>query len=515
MERADLLWLFVGSKSPTLGRMVQPVPLLFVVLWLAQTANQPPPAPREFRGVWVATVSNLDWPSAKGLPVERQQAELVAIFEHAAALRLNAVIFQVRPSCCALYPSRYEPWSEYLTGRQGVGPDPPWDPLALAVEHAHRRGLELHAWFNPYRARHAGARSVPAAAHISRTSPALVRTYGKQLWLDPGEPQVQQHTLAVILDVVRRYDVDGVHIDDYFYPYPEGGVDFPDEPSWRAYRARNGSLARADWRRQNVDVFVQRLYHDIKRHKPWVKFGISPFGIYRPGMPPTIRAGLDQYNEIYADARKWLQEGWCDYFSPQLYWPINPPAQSFPVLLRWWVGENTRHRHVWPGLFTSKIGPEIGNWPMREITSQIQLTRRTPGASGHLHFSMRALSGNWKGLTDALRNEFYPTPALVPASPWLDAHVPARPLVRAAGRQSADCVFEWRGTPRQNIRWWVCYARYGQQWRLLAQYPPAVTTLHVPDRRESAPLTAFALSALGPGGLESERAIVPVPSAGR
>src|SRR6185436_17717396 len=239
----------------------------------------PPAVPREFRGAWVATVGNIDWPSKPGLTTDQQKSELLAILNRAAELRLNAIILQVRPGCDALYASSFEPWSEYLTGTMGQPPKPYYDPLAFAVEEAHKRGLELHAWFNPFRARHLSARSPIAANHISKTRPDLVRQYGKLLWLDPGEPAVQDHSIKVITDVLRRYDVDGVHLDDYFYPYRirdgEGEhLPFNDAVSWKRYQASGGKLEREDWRRQNIDRFVERLYAAVKTEKPFVKFGI-------------------------------------------------------------------------------------------------------------------------------------------------------------------------------------------------------------------------------------------------
>jgi uncharacterized lipoprotein YddW (UPF0748 family) len=300
--------------------------------------EQPPALPREFRGAWVASVGNIDWPSKAGLTTQQQQAELLALLDKAVALRLNAIVLQVRPGCDALYASKLEPWSEYLTGTMGRAPEPSYDPLAFAVTEAHRRGLELHAWFNPFRARHAAAKSPAASNHISKTRPELVRKYGALLWLDPGEAAVHEHSLRVILDVTRRYDVDGVHLDDYFYPYPEKTaakqvVPFPDDASWRKYQKSGGKLARDDWRRDNVNRFVQRLYASVKAEKPWVKVGISPFGIWKPGNPPGVR-GMDATQEIFADALKWFHAGWVDYFAPQLYWSIDAPEQSFPALLK-------------------------------------------------------------------------------------------------------------------------------------------------------------------------------------
>ena len=247
-----------------------------------QSLTVPPPIRREFRGVWIASVENIDWPSQPGLSTQEQKDELVGMLDRAVALRLNAVILQVRPAADAMYASPYEPWSEYLTGRMGRAPNPWYDPLEFAVTEAHRRGLELHAWFNPYRARHPSSRSAPAPNHISVTHPELVKKYGSMLWMDPGEPEVRDETIRVVLDVVQRYDIDGVHIDDYFYPYKEKDrrgrtIEFPDGNSWRKYLRSGGTLSRDDWRRTNVDSLIYQVYIRIKAAKPWVKFGISPF----------------------------------------------------------------------------------------------------------------------------------------------------------------------------------------------------------------------------------------------
>jgi uncharacterized lipoprotein YddW (UPF0748 family) len=443
-----------------------------------------PPLEREFRGVWVASVANIDWPSQPGLSTAEQQAELLRILDRAVELRLNAVVLQIRPAADAFYASPYEPWSEYLTGEMGRAPDPYYDPLEFAVAESHRRGLELHAWFNPYRARHPSARSPISADHLSRTHPQIVREYGNFLWMDPGEPEVQEHSLRVMLDVVRRYDLDGVHIDDYFYPYPvsEAGqpVPFPDEPSWERYRRGGGTLERDDWRRQNVDQFIERLYREIKREKPWVKFGISPFGIWRPGHPPQIRTMFDQYAHLYADARKWLVEGWMDYYTPQLYWPIAQTPQSYPVLLRWWVEQNAHGRHIWPGNFTSRvIGGAQPLWPAREVLAQIYVTRGQAGATGNIHFSMRALLGDPDSLATKLATEAYAQPALPPASPWLGTGSPGAPEARwdrtgGAGRLALQ---PGRGTAP---RWWVVRLRTAAGWTTEI-LPGWMLTHEVPD----------------------------------
>jgi uncharacterized lipoprotein YddW (UPF0748 family) len=401
------------AKPPSIVSGPRAVPL-------PARAAAPAGSCREMRGVWVATVGNFDWPSAPGLPAARQKQELVFLLDSLAALNANAVILQVRPAADALYPSALEPWSEVLSGTQGVAPEPLWDPLAFAIAEAHARGMELHAWFNPYRARPASSVSPAAASHVSRRRPDLVRAYGRQLWLDPGEEDVAAHSLAVILDVVKRYDVDGIHLDDYFYPYPEKDaagnvVEFPDEPSFATYVASGGVLGREDWRRWNVNRFVKRLHDEVKAVKRGVRVGISPFGIWRPGRPAQVR-GFDAYEEISADARTWLQRGWVDYLAPQLYWPIEQKEQSFPALLAWWAGQNVRERFLWPGLAANRVGvgEEGKGWPAREIAEQIRRTRAQPGASGHILFSARALLDNRAGLATELMKDVWAEPAELP-----------------------------------------------------------------------------------------------------
>jgi uncharacterized lipoprotein YddW (UPF0748 family) len=436
----------------------------------ARVLKPPPPVAREFRGVWIASVANIDWPSEPGLSTRQQQQELLEMFDRAAALHLNAVILQVRPAADALYASPYEPWSEYLTGRMGRAPDPYYDPLEFAVTEAHRRGLELHAWFNPYRARHPSAKSPISAGHISRTHPELVKRYGSMLWMDPGEPAVRELTTKVVLDVVRRYDIDGVHIDDYFYPYKERdsrgrNIDFPDAPSWRRYRASGGTLAKDDWRRANVDSLIHQVYVGIKSLKPWVKFGISPFGVWRPGYPPITDGKFDSYAELYGDSRKWVLNGWGDYFTPQLYWPIDRPDLSYPVLLQWWVQQNAKGRHIWPGNYVDKVNGSPTGWLAEEILNQIAVTRAQAGATGNVYFSMSTLMRNADNLPQKLLSGPYANRALVPASPWLDSIPPLTPAVRTgwdAARQSSNLSLDPQGSEPTWL--WVIRARVGDEW---------------------------------------------------
>jgi uncharacterized lipoprotein YddW (UPF0748 family) len=482
----------------------------------------PPPAPREFRAAWVSTVANIDWPSKPNLKAGQQQAEAIAILDRAKALNLNAIVLQVRPAADAIYPSAIEPWSEYLTGLQGAAPAPYYDPLEFWVTQAHLRGLELHAWFNPYRARQNGARSPAAPNHISRTKPATVKTYGKYLWMDPGEEAAVQQTLDVVLDVVRRYDIDGVHIDDYFYPYPieaagaatagaegvalegkgtKGELDFPDDISWQRYLAGGGRLDRAGWRRQNVNKLIRALYEGIHHEKSWVRFGISPFGLGRPDRRPPGINGFSQYDKLYADAETWLQNGWLDYFSPQLYWPIHQPAQAYGTLLDYWLAQNSQGRHLWPGLYTSRIGAPTKEYAPQEIIEQIALTRTRPSADGHVHFSMAALMQNRKGIADQLRAVTYAVPALIPATPWLGRDTPGAPSVAAT--KKGDTVLLKLAAGKSNATYAI-WSRYKGQWRF-ATAPASRVDWSVPsDAKHGLPDAVF-VSAVDRLGNESAR----------
>jgi uncharacterized lipoprotein YddW (UPF0748 family) len=458
--------------------------------------TEPPPAPREFRAVWVATVANIDWPSKRDLTVAQQQAEIIAILNRAKEINLNAIVLQVRTSADALYESKLEPWSEFLTGEQGKAPEPFYDPLKMWIDEAHKRGIELHAWFNPYRARHTRAQSPNAKNHIANTTPSAVKSYGGFLWMDPGEAAASDHTLNVILDVVRRYDIDGVHIDDYFYPYPVPvpGTDtppaspddtpaprqelpFPDDAAWLSYLATGtpnvAKMSRDNWRRDNVNQLIEKIYKGIKREKPHVKFGISPFGIGKPDKRPAGIAGFSQYDKLYADAELWLQKGWLDYFTPQLYWAVEQKAQAYGTLLDYWAKENTASRHLWPGIYTSRINDTPKSWLPDELVKQIQITRdktkTDPLVNGHVHFSMVALSQNRKGINDALVANHYQSPALVPASPWLDNVAPAAPLVNAErtslSAKTIDlALLAAKGEAVDKFAVWVAY---GNKWNFL------------------------------------------------
>jgi len=359
---------------------------------------------QEFRGAWVPTVVNLSFPSRTGLSPQQQKAEIIALLETARRARLNNLFFQVRPEADTFYYSPTEPWSRYLSGKQGVSPG--FDPLQYFIEEGHRRGIAIHAWFNPYRV--ALNRSNPCSLqHISHRSPHSVHSIGsKMLWLDPGDPAVQNYIVNVIRDVIHRYNIDGVHLDDYFYPYPEclGGKAFPDALTYRRYRKSGGTLALADWRRASVNALVKRLSMVVHQERTGLLFGISPFGIYTKGQPATVKAGLDQYHELYADPVLWMREGWVDYMAPQLYWKNKGP-QSFQSLLRWWRSPsvNPRRIPIYPGIALERLTEK--KWPVQEIALQLRIECETQprGHGGFILWSIKQLQKNIKGVAPLVR----------------------------------------------------------------------------------------------------------------
>jgi len=429
---------------------------------------------REFRGAWIATVWNIDFPSRTGLSVAQQQTEMVGLLDRLQSLNFNAVILQVRIEGDALYASSLEPWSVWLTGTQGQPPG--YDPLAFAIAECRKRGLEIHAWFNPYRARSRSTAIPQAQNHISMTNPDCVYRYGNLLWMDPGKKVVQDLTFNVITDVVRRYDVDGVHLDDYFYPYPVAGQDFPDRATYNAYRQAGGNLSLNDWRRENVNQMVQRLYRGIKALKPYVKFGISPFGIYRPGQPPGIR-GLDQYDQLYADPKKWLAQGWIDYVAPQLYWLIDPPAQSYRTLLNWWLDQNPQMRHVYVGNNISRLDGKV--WQAGEFDRQITISRSWEArlSLGNIFYSMKALRDNKEGISDLLKTKFYQQLALPPVMEWL--HSPIAALPTKVTKQGDTLTWQPGGMDIRNLRCWTLYQQQGSTWQLVQILPPQATSTKI------------------------------------
>ena len=459
-----------------------------------------PAVPREFRAAWVATVANINWPSKNNLSTEQQKQEAINLLDLLKKNNFNAVIFQVRPSADALYKSSLEPWSYFLTGTIGKAPSPYYDPLEFWVEEAHKRGLELHVWLNPYRAHHSNGGVVTSESMVRKAADHVVRLRNGMYWFDPSSQATQDHASAVVKDIVKRYDIDGVHFDDYFYPYAtyNGGADFPDDATWNAYKKSGGKLSRPDWRRESVNKFIKRVYSEIKAEKPFVKFGLSPFGIWKPGYPAGI-TGSSQYDELYADAKLWLNEGWIDYFTPQLYWPIDPPKQSFTTLLKWWQSENKHNRHLWPGLNTVEVRSSNKT---EEIKRQIDVTRQViPNSVGAVHWSIAGLTKN-PLMLKALVDGPYSHKALVPASPWLSANPILKPSLLLTS-QSSSVFVKWLHKQPEQVFKWVAYARYGNEWEAEILDSPQ-TEISFPKAKHGQKLTAVAIKAVDRLGNEGE-----------
>lgn len=383
--------------------------------------SQTPPK-REFRAAWVASVTNLDWPSSPGGTPAAQRTQLIDLLNGLQAAGINVIIFQVRPECDALYASPHEPWSYYMTGTQGAPPLPAYDPLQFAVEESHKRGMELHAWFNPYRAVRLIGQYPIAASHVSVAHPDWILTFSstKLKILNPGLQAVRDHVAKVVADIVRRYDVDGVHADDYFYPY-DPIISTEDAATFAAYP--RGFTSIGDWRRDNVNLLMKMVTDSIAAIKPYVKFGMSPFGIWKNGVPAGI-IGLDAYNSIYGDAIAWLQRRTVDYLTPQLYWPIGG-SQDYVRLMNWWADSTAANgRHLYPGHGAYRIS----TWSAGEMPAQIRLNRGNPKTGGSVFFrAYQGLLDNPKGFLDSLRNNFYRYPSLLPTMAWKDVVPPYMP----------------------------------------------------------------------------------------
>jgi len=439
--------------------------LILFFAFVSTEAETPPKVSREFRAVWIATVDNIDFPSAKNLTIEEQEAEIIKDLELAESLKMNAVIFQVRPMCDALYESRIEPWSEFLTGEMGKAQA--FDPLKFIVAEAHKRGILVHAWFNPYRAYHPAAKTI-SANHITKRRPDLVRKYGKYLWLDPSDAEVQKYSLSVVLDVVKRYDIDGVHFDDYFYPYPEkdengNTIEFPDDANYKKYvqaamranrpgEKQKSPISRDTWRRLKVNEFIESVGREIKKIKPEIMYGISPFGVSEINK-----------TELYADAESWLRDGTVDYFVPQLYWKIDRKTREFPLLLKFWENINVKKRHVWAGIGTYKIPSKTENFSAQEIVNQIKLTREIQTTDGNVQFSFKSLRSDFDSVQNALCKNVYAGDALVPASPWIKSQKPLAPKVKIT-RDAKTVRAAWTENGARKAFWFVVYAKDKNGW---------------------------------------------------
>ncbi|MCL1617325.1 family 10 glycosylhydrolase [Bacteroides sp. ET71] len=386
----------------------------------AQTTQHPK---REFRAAWIQTVNG----QFKGIATEQIKRTLITQLNSLQEVGFNAIIFQVRPEADALYASRLEPWSRYLTGVQGQAPSPYWDPLQFMIDECHKRGMELHAWINPYRAR-TSQKNTFAPNHIYNIHPDWFLPYGNQLFFNPGLPQSRRHICMVVADIVTRYDVDGIHMDDYFYPYPVAGKDFPDDATYASYGS--GFANKADWRRNNVNLLIKELHDIIREAKPWVKFGVSPFGIYRNQSSDPLGSrtnGLQNYDDLYADVLLWAREGWIDYNIPQIYWEIGHPVADYETLLRWWA-LHSENRPLFIGQSVentiSHADPE--NPRINQLPRKIALQRSYQSIEGSCHWYAAAIVENKGRYRDALMQNYQKYPSLIPVFDFMDNEAPKK-----------------------------------------------------------------------------------------
>ncbi len=409
---------------------------------------------RQLRADWIATVVNIDWPSAPGLSPAQQKRELVALYDQAVDRGLNAVVVQVRPTADTFWPSAFEPWSRYLTGTPGQGPG--YDPMKYAVRQAHARNLEFHAWFNPYRVSMDTDRTKLAPGSPAAQHPDWVIEYGGKLYYDPGLPQVRELTTDVILEATRRYDVDGVHFDDYFYPYPVAGQDFADDATFAAHGGDfpDTPEGRADWRRDNTDKLIEGLDRRIHRAKPWVLFGVSPFAVWRNAATDpegsATTAGAETYDDLYADTRRWVREEWLDYVAPQVYWNIGFAPADYGVLVPWWseqvAGTDVQ---LYVGQATYKVGVEPAQDPAwldpQEMNRHLTFNRDYPEVDGDIYFSAVQVRANRLGHMDLVQAEHYTRPALLPVTEGVPGRRPDAVRRLDADRRGVDVLLRWRG----------------------------------------------------------------------
>lgn len=422
---------------------------LFLLLNVVALVNAVNPK-REFRAVWVATVNNIDWPSKQGLTTEQQKMEVIKLLDTHEKNGMNAIIFQVRPAADGFYKSDLEPWSKYLGGKQGLAPEPFYDPLKFWIEECQKRNMEFHAWLNPFRIAQ-NANEQLSSNHIAFKHPEWVVNYGDKLYFDPGIPEAREFVIKVVNDIVSRYDIDAIHFDDYFYPYPLK-EDFPDQMSFSKYGGSYALNRKADWRRENVDNLIYALSVNIKKTKPWVKFGISPFGVWRnlsddPNGSNT-KAGTTNYDHLYADIVKWQKNGWIDYCLPQLYWQIGHPTVDYELLANWWA-KNTFQRGMYIGhaLYKLESNATIADWKdPNQLIKQIQITRQIPQISGSAFYSSKHFNRDLFGFDKILSENVYNTKALIPQMGWIDNKIPLTPKKVKAGRKKV----KWKTADSKN-----------------------------------------------------------------
>lgn len=446
--------------------------LLFLCLtfiYQISFANSPK---REMRAVWIATVANIDWPSQRNLASQAQRQELRKMLDEFQRNKINAIVMQIRPTADAFYPSALEPWSHWLTGKQGVRPNDFYDPLQFIIEEAHKRCIEVHVWLNPYRVTNSDDLKVLSNDHLYHKRPELFLKYGGKYYFDPGLDETRNFLNRVVRDVVERYDVDAIHFDDYFYPYKVNGEEFPDNESFKNNPRGFAPHQKADWRRNNVDMVIAELQQTIKSTKPWVEFGISPFGVWRnDNVDPrgsATRAGVQNYDDLYADILKWLREGTIDYVTPQLYWEIGKKVADYSVLVKWW-SENSYGKNLYIGLYASQLGQKSASAEWRkgnELVRQMQLNKKYPQVDGAMFFSAKAIMGNYQGIADSLSKSLYKYPALTPVNRNIAGEASAQPQNIRVVRDSGEAYLLWDEVDEEGgckVAYYVVYAFKGKK----------------------------------------------------
>jgi uncharacterized lipoprotein YddW (UPF0748 family) len=491
---------------------------LFLTLFSVSLFAQPK---YEFRGVWIASVANIDWPKAGVTDPVAQRADFIRILDQHQRNRMNAMIVQIRPAADAFYPSDLEPWSEWLTGEQGKAPNPFWDPLAFMIEETHKRGMEFHAWLNPYRVVQTIGKSSIASNHIMKKNPDWFLTYGDKRYFDPGNRQAQQFVVNVIKDIVRRYSVDAIHMDDYFYPYRIAGKEFPDAESY----AKSGSkLSKDDWRRSNVDSIIVAISKVIRDEKKGIRFGISPFSVWRnkdkDPRGSDSKGGQTNYDDLYADILLWLEKGWIDYVTPQLYLEIGHEKIAYEKMLDWW-SKNAYGKHVYigHGIYRTDEKNSVKWKNPAELPNQIKLLRANPNVQGSIYFSSKSFDRNPNGWNDSLQNNYYKYPALLPSMPWISHQKPAAPELDRLSKKGDEINFRVRVTKSNKtpVKYFVIYRLpAGQSVRDLLNQPSSIYAIKVQPEgfEDKLSLTVdgvryqYYIAAMGKNNIESE--LVPV-----
>ena len=457
--------------------------ILLISIFSISVFSQPTPK-REFRGAWIHVIGQTQYPNMSSREMKKY---FINMLDNLQAIHINAVIFQIRPAADALYISEIEPWSRYLTGKQGKAPDGGFDPMAFLIEEAHNRAMEFHAWINPYRVT-ASEFDVLHPSHLYYQYPERFISYGKQLYFDPGLPENRNHICRVVKDIVSRYDVDAIHMDDYFYPYPIYGEKFADERSFRKYASLQGFQADQldDWRRNNINLIIERLKQTIVSIKPWVRLGVSPFGIYRnkintPDDSGSNTHGLQNYDDLYADVLLWMQKGWIDYCIPQIYWEIGNSSADYETLIHWWSSqENKSQLYIGQDVERTMKSRDLTFPKRNQLTQKMQLERTLPEIDGNCWWSAYSLIKNSNGIVDSLQNHYQAYPALIPAYTDMHKKTPKNVKSLKAKWTPSGYFLQWKqnGNPQnpEKAQYYVIYC-FGKKEKKLLGDPSKIVAM--------------------------------------